>query len=143
MSFRDTDLRLLAERDDAYLSGRAISDVERRGIGRVELRELLLKGLDEKGEGTVCWEKSFERYEHLLDNRVRVHFADGSTEDGDLLIGADGCNSKVRFDIGLRGTGSSSFDLWRKYTQLDRTDTVSPQHLHMSHLYISYNSHFI
>lgn len=33
--FRDTNLQLLAERDDAVLSGKPISDIERRGIGKI------------------------------------------------------------------------------------------------------------
>lgn len=70
--------------------------MERRGIGRVELRELLLSGLKEGSDPVVHWGKSFAHYEHLAGNQIRVHFADTSTEDADVLIGADGCNSKVR-----------------------------------------------
>ena len=37
-------LLLLARRDEAILSGRPAAEVERRGIGRLELREILLEG---------------------------------------------------------------------------------------------------
>jgi len=47
--FRDEKLQLLARRDEAILSGRPAAEVERRGIGRLELREILLEGLIEYG----------------------------------------------------------------------------------------------
>ncbi len=65
----------------------------RRSIGRSALRDLLLTGLD---DGTVRWGKEFVRYEDLLGGRVRAHFADGGHADGDLLVGADASNSRVR-----------------------------------------------
>ena len=40
--FRDEKLQLLERRDEAILSGRPAAEVERRGIGRLELREILL-----------------------------------------------------------------------------------------------------
>src|ERR1700720_3840034 len=47
--FRDEKLQLLARRDEAILSGRPAAEVERRGIGRLELREILLEGLIDMG----------------------------------------------------------------------------------------------
>ena len=38
--FRDEKLQLLARRDEAILSGRPATEVELRGIGRLELRDL-------------------------------------------------------------------------------------------------------
>jgi 2-polyprenyl-6-methoxyphenol hydroxylase-like FAD-dependent oxidoreductase len=96
MTFRDTHLRLLAERDDAQLSGKSISDVERRGIGRTELRQLLLEGLNSGGQSIVRWGKSLTNYEYLPDGRVHVRFTDASSDECDVLIGADGCHSRVR-----------------------------------------------
>ena len=49
MFFRDEKLQLLARRDEAILSGRPAAEVERRGIGRLELREILLEGLIDMG----------------------------------------------------------------------------------------------
>ena len=47
--FREGKLQLLARRDEAILSGRPPAEVERRGIGRLELREILLEELMDMG----------------------------------------------------------------------------------------------
>ena len=96
MSFRDTEFRLLAERDDAILSGRSVPDVERRGIGRLELRDILLGGLTSSEAPVVRWGKAYSHHEQLNNGRVRAYFADGTSEDGDVIVGADGSHSKVR-----------------------------------------------
>ncbi|MFD8419558.1 FAD-dependent oxidoreductase [Streptomyces sp. NPDC059466] len=65
----------------------------RRSVGRLALRDLLLEGLPEQ---RVHWGKEFERYEQLPTGRVRAHFADGTYAEGDLLVGADASDSRVR-----------------------------------------------
>lgn len=97
-AFRDTQLQLIALRDDAKISQKPESAVERRATHRGPFREVLLEGLAGSGEGkaTVHWGKSFTHYEQLDEGRVRAHFADGTSEEGDMLIGADGSKSKVR-----------------------------------------------
>ena len=62
------------------------------GASRISLREVLLSGLD----GVVRLGKTFERYETAADGRVIAHFADGTSATADVLIGADGANSRVR-----------------------------------------------
>ena len=62
------------------------------GASRISLREVLLSGLD----GVVRFGKTFERYETAADGRVIAHFADGTSATADVLIGADGANSRVR-----------------------------------------------
>jgi 2-polyprenyl-6-methoxyphenol hydroxylase-like FAD-dependent oxidoreductase len=62
------------------------------GVSRISLREVLLSGLDD----VVRLGKAFTRYETTTDGRVTAHFADGTTATADVLIGADGANSRVR-----------------------------------------------
>ena len=94
--FRDTHLNVLAQRDDVLLTRKRQEEVERAGIGRAELRSLLLSGLSDSASPIVQWGKRFERYENLSSGGVRAYFTDGSSEDGDVLVGADGGHSKVR-----------------------------------------------
>ncbi|MFF4898120.1 FAD-dependent oxidoreductase [Streptomyces sp. NPDC001068] len=84
--FYDHRLRPLTRVDNGRRGGR-------RSIGRLGLRDALLEGLDER---RVHWGKEFERYEQLPAGRVRAHFADGTHAEGDLLVGADASNSRVR-----------------------------------------------
>lgn len=97
--FYDENLRLLAEPDGVHLKeGQSVRE-HRLSISRTELRDVLLDGLlgDANGNGAVAqWNKEFVRYETLPNGRMRVHFADGSQDEGDVLVGADGCNSRVR-----------------------------------------------
>jgi len=69
-------------------------------VSRDALREVLLDGLtgagDATGGGVVRWAKAYTGYERIAGGRLRAYFADGSHTDGDLLIGADGSNSRVR-----------------------------------------------
>jgi salicylate hydroxylase len=62
------------------------------GASRISLREVLLTDLDD----VVCLGKTFERYELGTDQRVIAHFSDGTSAAADILIGADGANSRVR-----------------------------------------------
>lgn len=91
--FYDEKLHVLAvQGDDQSADGSYGSAGGRRSIDRVELREILAHGT----EDMVRWGKKFVRYEQTNDNLVRAHFQDGSSAVGDLLIGADGSNSRVR-----------------------------------------------
>ncbi|RKL27484.1 hypothetical protein BFJ72_g13071 [Fusarium proliferatum] len=71
----------------------------KRGI----LRDLLADPVYEAGK--LQYGRAFTRYE-ILDpgtatERVRVWFDDGSSDECDVLIGADGSNSKVNLQLGL------------------------------------------
>lgn len=83
-------------------------DPERAGPGhysvsRMNLRSVLLSGLEDR----VHFGKKFVRFvqedggEHP---QVRAFFDDGSSEVGDLLVGADGVNSVVRDGLLLEGS---------------------------------------
>ncbi|WP_405180929.1 FAD-dependent monooxygenase [Nocardia sp. NBC_01377] len=62
------------------------------GISRITLRRILLAELHD----TVRFGSVFDHYERRADGRVVAHFADGATEVGDVLVGADGGTSRVR-----------------------------------------------
>lgn len=67
-------------------------DERHYGVSRISLREVLLTGMDD----VIRLGKEFTHYETTADGRVTAHFADGSTATADVLIGADGANSRVR-----------------------------------------------
>ena len=62
-----------------------------RSVSRMTLRLILLKGL----EGMVHFNKRFVRYEETAGRYV-AHFQDGTTAEADVLVAADGVNSRVR-----------------------------------------------
>jgi 2-polyprenyl-6-methoxyphenol hydroxylase-like FAD-dependent oxidoreductase len=68
---------------------------QHHGASRITLRQVLLSGLDD----VIEFGKTFERYELTGDGRVTAHFTDGSSATGDLLVGADGGNSRVRAQL--------------------------------------------
>jgi 2-polyprenyl-6-methoxyphenol hydroxylase-like FAD-dependent oxidoreductase len=59
-------------------------------------RWLLRKALLRRSDRFVRFGKAFQRYEKLPNGAMNVIFDDGSLEECDLLIGADGIGSKVR-----------------------------------------------
>jgi 2-polyprenyl-6-methoxyphenol hydroxylase-like FAD-dependent oxidoreductase len=61
-------------------------------VNRIALRHLLLAGMSD----IVHFDKAFERYEQAADGKVTAFFADGTQATGDLLVAADGANSRVR-----------------------------------------------
>ncbi|RKL38094.1 hypothetical protein BFJ72_g7556 [Fusarium proliferatum] len=73
-------------------------------ISRLRLRNFLQKPLQE--HGVIHHGMKYVRYEVLQDNTnerssIRVHFADGSHQDCDILICADGSGSRANKQIGL------------------------------------------
>lgn len=63
-----------------------------RSVSRITLRQVLLDGLDD----VIHFDKRFVRYAEAPDGRVVAHFEDGTAAVGDVLVAADGGNSRVR-----------------------------------------------
>ena len=63
-------------------------------IVRHVLRQILVDGLP--FDTKVHWEKGCDSVEVLEGGKVRVNLSDGSTDECDLLVAADGVNSNVR-----------------------------------------------
>ena len=94
MTVYTEQLRRLVAFDDRAATGSDPAG-QHHGISRIALREALLTGLD----GVVRFGAELTGYELTGDGRVRARFADGSSEVGDLLVGADGANSRVRAQL--------------------------------------------
>ncbi|MGX1771520.1 FAD-dependent oxidoreductase [Nocardia brasiliensis] len=62
-------------------------------IDRGQLRALLLGSL---ADGTVRWGRAASGATPLADGTARLHLEDGTAEDFDLVIGADGAWSRIR-----------------------------------------------
>jgi len=90
VSFLDERLRTLLAVDRSATDPHSLDS--ERPISRITLRRVLLQGLDD----VVQFGKKFTGFEDAPDGRVTVRFEDGSSATGDLLVGADGANSRVR-----------------------------------------------
>jgi 2-polyprenyl-6-methoxyphenol hydroxylase-like FAD-dependent oxidoreductase len=88
--------RLLSEKTEELLSldisGEAREIERHRSASRITLRQVLLTGLDD----IVVFDKTFTHYDERPEGPIVLHFADGSTATCDVLVGADGGNSRVR-----------------------------------------------
>ncbi|MFG3144273.1 FAD-dependent oxidoreductase [Streptomyces sp. NPDC048243] len=81
-------------------------------IDRGRLRDLLLDSLQ---PGTVRWGHTLRSVEGPADGPRRLRFADGTTIEADLVIGADGAWSKVRRALSPavpRYSGVSFLEAW-------------------------------
>ncbi|HEU5230192.1 MAG TPA: FAD-dependent monooxygenase, partial [Ktedonobacteraceae bacterium] len=63
-----------------------------KSVSRFTLRQVLLAGL----EDIVHFGRSFMHYEEAPDGKITVFFEDGTSASCDVLVGADGSNSRVR-----------------------------------------------
>ncbi|WP_438453408.1 FAD-dependent oxidoreductase, partial [Streptomyces asiaticus] len=81
-------------------------------IDRGELRNLLLDSLE---TGTVRWGRSLDTISGPTDGPRQLHFADGTSVETDLVIGADGAFSRVRPAVSTaipEYTGISFLEAW-------------------------------
>jgi 2-polyprenyl-6-methoxyphenol hydroxylase-like FAD-dependent oxidoreductase len=96
----DHRFRFLTEKMEELLSlqvpGDARAIEQHRSASRITLRQVLLSGLD----GKVHFDKMFTHYEEpdsaVPGSPLVLHFSDGSSAACDVLVGADGGNSRVR-----------------------------------------------
>jgi 2-polyprenyl-6-methoxyphenol hydroxylase-like FAD-dependent oxidoreductase len=63
-----------------------------KSVSRIAMRTALLHGL----EDVVRFDKTFTHFSRNDDGSVTAFFDDGTSETGDVLVGADGAQSKVR-----------------------------------------------
>jgi 2-polyprenyl-6-methoxyphenol hydroxylase-like FAD-dependent oxidoreductase len=85
-------------------------------LHRAELQTVLFATIDRDSLrlGTTC--VAIEQ----LDERVAVHLDDGSVEQAELVVGADGIHSRVREDVfGATPIRYSGFTAWRGVVPLD------------------------
>ncbi len=61
-------------------------------VNRSTLRQVLYTGLEE----VLHFDKKFTHYERQPDGTITAYFEDGSSANGDVLVGADGTGSRVR-----------------------------------------------
>mmetsp|Transcript_5597 Transcript_5597/g.8979 ORF Transcript_5597/g.8979 Transcript_5597/m.8979 type:complete len:525 (+) Transcript_5597:97-1671(+) len=86
-------------RTEWYAKFQAITDAADEGglpytgvINRPDLQEIMLEEIGPIVENG----RQVDRYEELPGGGVRVHLSDGSSEDADVLLGADGIWSTIR-----------------------------------------------
>lgn len=97
--FYDQQLKTLAVLDHEPPANMANPVTMRRAVSRGALRDALLVGLNTRNGGpadVIAWGRALAGYEHAPDGRLIVRCADGSETTADLLVGADGSNSRVR-----------------------------------------------
>ena len=95
-SVGNPSFRFLTEKMEELLSIEIRRDTrtvaQHRSASRITLRQVLLSGLDV----IVSYGKTFSRYEETEGGPIVLHFTDGSAAACDVLVGADGGNSRVR-----------------------------------------------
>ncbi|WP_020660978.1 FAD-dependent oxidoreductase [Amycolatopsis benzoatilytica] len=89
--FVDQRMRELAVLDEPPSADPAAAH---HSASRISLHQVLSSGLN----GILWYDKEFVRYE-TGPKEVGLHFADGTTAEADLVIGADGANSRVRAQL--------------------------------------------
>ncbi|NHA06149.1 NAD(P)-binding protein [Mucilaginibacter sp. HC2] len=87
----NAQLELLTDKwVDSWEDGEANAQPDLKA-NRLTMREILLLGLNKQ----VHFNKKFVSYEKQPDDRVCVHFEDGTSFTADVLVAADGVNSRL------------------------------------------------
>lgn len=111
------DHRILDHAGTVLVDHESAGTDQRPEVDRTDLRRVLLDSLP---AGTVAWGRRLSGVTDR-DGARRLQFADGTTVECDLLVGADGAFSRVRpllTDVRPRSAGSGWIDL----------GTVAPGH---------------
>ncbi|HEY7430427.1 MAG TPA: NAD(P)/FAD-dependent oxidoreductase [Streptosporangiaceae bacterium] len=127
-SFLTEQLRDLLFLPNELIAGPQTSPAgSHHSVSRITLRQVLLTGLDD----VVHLGKEFTRYERTPDGRVTAFFADGTSATGDVLVGADGANSRVRQQYlpAARRAGTGIVAIAGKLPLTDATRAWLPERL--------------
>ncbi|GAA4754110.1 FAD-dependent oxidoreductase [Actinomycetospora chibensis] len=93
-------------------------------VSRMTLRQVLFTGM----EDVITFDRRFTHYSQHPDGRVTAHFDDGSSDTGDLLVGADGAGSPVRRQYlpHARHTETGLVGIGGKTLLTERTEALLP-----------------
>jgi 2-polyprenyl-6-methoxyphenol hydroxylase-like FAD-dependent oxidoreductase len=92
MAFQTQHLKELLFVEEELMTG---GTGDHYSVSRFALRKLLLAGMGD----VVHFGQTFDRYAIGADGTVTAHFTNGESVTGDLLVGADGANSRVRAQL--------------------------------------------
>ena len=97
-------------------------------VDRLTLHEILLADLDD----VVRFGKEFSHYQQQTDGSIQAYFTDGTIAQGDLLVAADGINSRIRqqFLPHLVITDTDMRCIYGKTLLTEATQTLIPNFLH-------------
>jgi 2-polyprenyl-6-methoxyphenol hydroxylase-like FAD-dependent oxidoreductase len=79
------------ERISSWLEYAEIEEIPDLRANRITMREVLLAGLDKH----IHFNKEFINYEELSNGKTMLHFNDGTSYEADVIVAADGINSKL------------------------------------------------
>ncbi len=88
----DKDAKIIYDEHDEIRDEDFGNEYFRPEIDRGPLRDMLLNSLK---PGTVVWDSQFAGMEQV-DGMWKLEFKNGTTANADIVIGADGANSKIR-----------------------------------------------
>jgi hypothetical protein len=86
---------IATEQLDTLLAIKFHSEGDYFGVSRVVLHRLLNTGI----EDIVHYDKRYDHMEKMESGRIRVHFTNGESTEGDILVAADGVNSAIRKEL--------------------------------------------
>ncbi|KAL8731725.1 MAG: hypothetical protein Q9181_004193 [Wetmoreana brouardii] len=114
-----------------------ISSADMKRLSRRKLRSLCIEGLD------VKWGKTLTNLSYGEDGKgVTAHFADGSSYEGDLVLGADGPRSTVRESLlGAEAAQSKPCGIVQNMTLVKYGDAEKALHVRSGGplFYLGYN----